>query len=367
MQKGIEIKPPNVNVSGAEYSTDGKCIYMGLYSVRQMGIEANLAILWERERGGPFTSYIDFVKRVSQLAPIPTSHPLFKEFKQPVWDREKNGDLPEQYGIKSVPSTVIQNLIKAGSFSWDDVMPDKDKMACLEKIQKLAKRKKKIDNFEFTVIGETGEVREGKEFNKLERSALEREALNFYVSGHPVSNYTKFLGVMASEGGRIITPSQVQATTAKEAVVILGLLQKKEMKTTKNDKPYLQIKIQDQFCEIILRVWDPLARQIWPLIQEGSMCVIRGTTENDKFREGQIDVYVKYLYTVTSGLPIKGFRADTDDLVVAVCKQIGMVPSAVIPVPNWGIVAHFGDPIMMTPDALEPLRGYENLRLLLAS
>jgi DNA polymerase-3 subunit alpha len=366
MQKGIEIKPPDVNVSRSEYSTDGKNIYMGLYSVRQMGVEANLAIMWERERGGPFAGYIDFVKRVSQLTPIATSHPLFKEFKQPIWDRDKHGDIPDTYNLKSVPSSVIENLIKAGSFSWDDTMPDKDKTACLEKIQKLAKRKKKIENFEFTVIGETVELRFGKEYDKLERSALEREALNFYVSGHPVSNYTKFLGIMASDG-RIITPSQVQNAEAKESVVILGLLQKKEMKMTKNNKPYLQVRVQDQFGEVVMRVWDPLAQQIWPLIQEGSICVVRGGIENDKFREGMMDVYVRNLYTVTGGLPIKGFKADTDDLILSVCRHIGVVPTAVIPVAGWGIMAHLSEPLMMTPDALEPLRGYDNLKLMLAS
>ena len=365
-QKGVEIKPPDVNVSGSEYSTDGKSIYMGLYSVRQMGVEANLAILYDRERGGLFKGYIDFVQRVSKLGPMPTAHPLFVEHKQPIWERDKHGDIPQDYNLKSVPSSVIENLIKAGSFGWDDVMTDKDKMACLEKIQKLAKRKKKVENFEFTVIGETVDLRLGKEYDKLERSAMEREALNFYVSGHPVSNYTKFLSILTADG-RIVTPSQVCNAKPKDAIVILGLLQKKEMKMTKNNKPYLQIKVQDQFGEITMRVWEPLAQQVWPMIQEGSICVVRGSAETDKFREGQMDVYVKSLYTVTGGLPVKGFKTDSQELVLSVCKHIGVIPITVIPVSGYGIVAHLATPLMMTPDMLEPLRGYDNLKLLLAS
>ncbi len=231
---------------------------------------------------------------------------------------------------------------------------------------KKLKRKKKVENFELTVIGETTELREGKEYDKLERSALEREALNFYVSGHPVSNYTKFLNIMSSDG-RIITPSQINNAQAKEAVVVLGLLQKKEIKMTKANKPYLVIKIQDQFGEASMRVWDPLGVQLNPLLTEGSICIVRGQIEHDKFREGQMDVYVRNAYTVTGGLPIKGYRTDSQDVIVSVSRHIGVVPTAVIPVPNWGIVAHLSEPLMMTPDALEPLRGYDNLKLILAS
>jgi DNA polymerase-3 subunit alpha len=366
MQKGIEIKPPDINTSGPWFSTDGKHIYMGLLSVRMMGIEALTGILWERERNGKFESYLDFVRRVCNISPIPTNHDIFVEHKLPEWNHEKNPEIPVEYAIKSVTKTVIENLVKAGSFTWDEMFTDKDKIAIVEKVQKIIKKKKfNIDEYALTVYAETEEIRKGEEYSKLERSAMEREVLNFYVSGHPVTAYAKYIPLLHTEG-RLVTPSQVKQCDIDSAIIILGLLQKKEMKMTKNNKPFVVLRLQDQFGEYSVRVWDPLATAIWPTLVEGAITVVRGTTQEPFFEGGGVDVYVKSVASVANGLPIRGYVVDSPEKIDTVTSKLRVTPVQKADIPGYGIVCHLDRAYGLKPDDLDLFMGMEGLKLALS-
>jgi DNA polymerase-3 subunit alpha len=363
IQRGIDVKAPDINKSGAYFSTDGKTIYMGLLSVKLLATEALIGILWEREVNGEFGGYLDFVRRCCNLTPIPTSHPLFITHKLPDWDYVKKPEVPPSYAVKSVVKTVIENLVKAGTFTHDTVLTDKDKIATLEKIQKLSKKKRTVEDF--VIIGTIAELTTGEDFTRMERSVLEREALNFYLSGHPVSNYSKYMHFVHAEG-KLVTPSQIKSMEIQMGVVILGLLVKKEMKTTKTGKPYAVLKIQDQFGEVSLRVWSPLASEIWPMLHEGGITLVRGVTRADNFRAGEIDVQVYAVATATHGLPIRGFIVDQPEKVSEVIKRLHVEPSSLVEMAGYGMVGHLAQTYALSPDVLDAFAGMEGVRLALS-
>src|SRR5688500_12728972 len=63
-QMGIEILPPDVNVSDHDFVVSGGNIRFGLDAVKGVGYAAVEAIKAAREEGGPFTSLWDFCARV---------------------------------------------------------------------------------------------------------------------------------------------------------------------------------------------------------------------------------------------------------------------------------------------------------------
>lgn len=366
MQKGVEIKPPDINTSGPYFSTDGRYIYMGLYSVKQMGVEALMGILWDREQRGQYTSYLDFIFRACTLPTIPTDHKIFKDIKLPEWNFEKQPEVPPSYQIKSVNKTVIENLVKAGSFSWDTSFTDKDKISVIEKAQKMAK-KKNVDPsmYGLQVMEAVLPTCSGNEFSKMERSALEREALNFYVSGHPVTVYTRYFPTLHAEG-QLITPSQLKNCDLQSAIVILGLLQKKEMKMTKKNKPYLRLMIQDHFGEVGINVWDPLATQVWPGLREGGIVLIRGTTQEPFFDGGGVDLYVRGVHAILNGLPVQGYMVDDPDKVHEVVAKIGIPAGKIASIPGYGTVVHLPQTYAIQPDILDKFVNTTGIKLALA-
>ncbi len=63
---GIPVLPPDVNRSGFDFKVVGEEILFGLSAVKNVGEAAARAILEERERGGPYRSLGDFLKRLPE-------------------------------------------------------------------------------------------------------------------------------------------------------------------------------------------------------------------------------------------------------------------------------------------------------------
>src|SRR5262249_29838721 len=80
---GIEVLPPDANVSGFRFGVTGGTIRFGLGAVKNVGEKAIESIVTAREREGPFVSLADFCRRVD---------------------------------LQLVNRRVIESLVKAGAF-----------------------------------------------------------------------------------------------------------------------------------------------------------------------------------------------------------------------------------------------------------
>ena len=61
---GIPVLPPDINLSEADFTVDGKAIRFGLAAIKNVGRAAVEVILRARDEGGPFPSLSDFCHRV---------------------------------------------------------------------------------------------------------------------------------------------------------------------------------------------------------------------------------------------------------------------------------------------------------------
>jgi error-prone DNA polymerase len=64
-RRGVEVRPPDVNISGAKCSVQGGVVRIGLEYVDSLGEDDAAALVEERERGGPFTSVVELAQRSS--------------------------------------------------------------------------------------------------------------------------------------------------------------------------------------------------------------------------------------------------------------------------------------------------------------
>ena len=62
-RRGVEVRPPDVRVSGAKCRLEGGAVRVGLGYVRGLGEEPARALAAERERRGPFTGIRDLAQR----------------------------------------------------------------------------------------------------------------------------------------------------------------------------------------------------------------------------------------------------------------------------------------------------------------
>ena len=62
-RRGVEVRPPDVNLSAARCALEGEAVRVGLAYVRSLGEEEAAAVAGERERGGPFAGVRELAQR----------------------------------------------------------------------------------------------------------------------------------------------------------------------------------------------------------------------------------------------------------------------------------------------------------------
>lgn len=162
---GLEILPPSINYSEKSFSVvDNKIVY-GLAGIKNVGEVAVAKIIEEREKNGPYKSFMDFLQR---------SNP------------------------KVLNSKLLESLIIAGAFdslkinrpSLLSALPEAVKFAQGIIEDKEIGQMSLFEEFEQDSYNEF-EIPELPDWNILEKLERERELLGFYISGHPLDLYKK--------------------------------------------------------------------------------------------------------------------------------------------------------------------------------
>ena len=174
---GVSVSGPDINESRETFTPviDGATgsIRFGLAAIKGVGDVPAAAVISEREKNGPFTSFRDFATRIDS---------------------------------KTANRRVMENLIRAGAF--DTLGDDRGVLlanldAILREIQELQRdaaigQANMFDMFDEPAAddgagtpsaNDGGPVLEGPPMPLAEKLAHERELLGFYVSGHPMNAY----------------------------------------------------------------------------------------------------------------------------------------------------------------------------------
>ena len=161
-EKNILVLPPDVNKSKVFFSVQGEGVRFGLGALKGVGVGATQSIIEEREKGGEFKSFTDFVYR---CAPF-------------------------------LNKRMLEGLINAGAF--DDFGIYRSRLnavysGVLDRANKSAKQKQSMQMSLFGDILEDNieeiEYPDIPEYETNERLAKEKAVLGVYVSGHPFENY----------------------------------------------------------------------------------------------------------------------------------------------------------------------------------
>lgn len=257
-ERGIGVLPPDINESRADFTVVGDKIRFGLAAVKNVGEKAVEVVIAGRERGGPFRSVFDFCRRVD---------------------------------LSLVNRRVIESLIKCGAFDSTGVSRAR-MMAALDEAMRLGqahqrdRRSNQIDLFGFLedieLRGQNSEKGgEGPEGGFLERYpevqewtaqqalAFEKEALGFYITGHPLDKFERLLKKRTSG-----TVASLKDQPANGEVRVGGMVTALRLRNTRKGERYATFKLEDRsgFIEVI--VWpDVYRRSMEPLSLEDPILV----------------------------------------------------------------------------------------------
>jgi DNA polymerase-3 subunit alpha len=270
-EMGISVEPPDVQVSGAQFTPHGEAIRFGLAAVKNVGGNAIESILKARaEVGGRFASFWEFCEKVD---------------------------------LRVMNSRVIQSLIKAGALdalgSRASLMKAVDK--AMERAQKAQKDAAQGQTGLFGLFNEEpargrGGGRVGDELPRVadweegERLANEKEVLGFFVSGHPLDKYAEKLhnltGVISTAEALERKPPEkrwgTQADPADEILVAGMILGLRVQKSKRDQKQYAQAALEDATGKIELICFSRDYEKLQGQLKIEAPVLVRGVLMGDE-------------------------------------------------------------------------------------
>jgi DNA polymerase-3 subunit alpha len=174
-EMGIRVEPPDVQVSGAQFTPHGEAIRFGLAAVKNVGSNAIESILKARAElasggvGGRFKSFWEFCEKLD---------------------------------LRVMNKRVIESLIKAGALDSLGTRGQLDAAVdkAMERAQKAQRDAAQGQSGLFGLFDETpargrnaDDLPAAADWEESERLANEKEVLGFFVSGHPLDKYAEKL------------------------------------------------------------------------------------------------------------------------------------------------------------------------------
>ncbi len=249
----INLLPPDVNSSRREFTVDGSDVCFGLVAVKGVGDGAIDAIIKAREQGGSFKSLEDFCERVD---------------------------------LKQVNKRAVESLILSGAF--DSLEGHRARhMVNLENIIKAAQSAQaERDRGQMNLFGESAEVMpitptltDAPEYDPLERLKQEKEQLGFYVSGHPLEEYSDIIEYYTTASTQNFVTHPIDAE-----VFVAGMITEVKNLTTKKGDPMAVIGFEDLEGSIEIVVFPGVYKSAGDLV-EGRVVWIRGkVNQNNRNR-----------------------------------------------------------------------------------
>jgi len=245
---GIQVLPPDVNDSIADFRAVGNDIRFGLEAVRNVGLGVVQEIVRTRESEGRFESFQDFVSKV-----------------------------PASVCTKK----VIESLIKAGAFdsfgvSRRALFEAHEDIIAAEVKAKKSKSTGDSDLFGDFDSGETNyKIANLEEWPQRQLLSLEREMLGLYVSAHPLQGAESRLRSSATES--IDSYNTRKNFTDTETVTLAGLITAVEVKTARaSGNIYANITIEDLEGEVTLMIFNKTYLEHVEKLQVDSLVAVRG-------------------------------------------------------------------------------------------
>jgi DNA polymerase-3 subunit alpha len=169
---GLEVKVPNINSSDKVFDVVDGAIQFGLLGIKGLGEIAADELIQERQKNGPYKSFMDFLERVN---------------------------------LSAINKRALEVLIKTGCFDTLGERRSKLLLNLEQAVDYVSKKKEATEFGQVSLFEDSGEkefldfvYEETEDWPELEKLRLEKELIGFYISGHPLEMHKKIIDSLVS-------------------------------------------------------------------------------------------------------------------------------------------------------------------------
>lgn len=252
----IEISPPDVNAGRVGFSVVDNRILFGLAAIKGVGEKAVEKILETRKEAGPFTSLFDVCERIDS---------------------------------SFLNRRSLESFIKAGAFDWTGVARA-ELMEQLEETMRVAQREREkkasnqIDLFGALTSNTGGASLKAKppapEWPVNVKLGYEKEALGFYLTGHPLERFRTELTRLGT-----LTIRDLQSRNEIPQAIVAGVVTLLRLKNTKKGDRYATFILEDMLDTIEVIVWPDTYQRVSAVLASDDPVVVTAKLDvNDERR-----------------------------------------------------------------------------------
>ena len=256
----VEVIRPSINYCYADFKASNNKIFYGLGAIKNVGYEAITNIIVEREKNGKYKSLQDFVKRVNP---------------------------------KDINKLQLEGLVKSGAFDELDInrkkllfsIPDIIKQIKNNYDEKINKQSSLFEN-QITDINDF-KLNENINWTKKELLLEEFKSLGFYISDHPLNEFSNIL-----ENFNVTNFDQFIKDDSQEAMVagtVMSIQEKKSIKGT----PFAIIKFSDNNGEFELFLFSDLLISNREKLKEAESFILTLFKDKNTNETGNVRVNIK--------------------------------------------------------------------------
>ena len=237
----VDVVRPDINECFADFRTEDGKFYYALGGIKAVGYEAISNIIEERSANGKFSSIDDFLNRVNP---------------------------------KDINKLQLEGLVKAGAF--DNI--NSNRQALFDSIPNIITKSKNIfENKSANQIDLFSEDENTKDdiINNIEdwkfeeRLAKEFEAVGFFISDHPLNQFTEiFNDYKINEYTKFILDDEI-----KNSNIAATLLKLQERKTAKGNS-YAVLKLTDLSSVFELFIFSDVLELNREILKEGNSLIL---------------------------------------------------------------------------------------------
>ncbi len=248
-EMGIEILPPDINESQADFTVVEGKIRFGLAAIKNVGIKAVELIIDERNRSGPFENLFDFCMRL---------------------------------GSSKVNKRVLEGLIQCGAMDFTGIHRSR-LFGALDNIIRFCganHNPNQLSMFEALDLSDgTGselfDLPETDEWSEQEKLKREKEALGFYITGHPLLRFGKEIERLVS-----CTIQDLAGISDKTTVRLAGIVSKLTLKRTKRGDRMGIISLEDMTGSVEAIFFPDTFNQFSHILSSEEPILLTGTFEH---------------------------------------------------------------------------------------
>ncbi len=320
-EMGIEVTPPSINISYSDFTVAGGNILFGLSAIKGVGSKAVEDIINARNEEGRFTSIFDFCKRVNLRS-------VNKRVLEQLINSGAMDDAlrPRAALMEMVDTALTISRLDSETKNIDSRKPRKALMVVLDKAMQMGQQSQiEKDTGQLNIFAEEIEddnvlfeeilPQDFMPWNEKEVLDREKEALGFYVTGHPLSKYEKDLKTFTS-----YNLLDIKNLNSGDEIRVGGLITNVQKKFDKRNREMATVVLEDLYSSVTLIIFSSVFPEVAQKLQYEQPVLVKGKLDLDGNEPKIITNEISYLsdikMTETSEIRIKLLLPGMDEELI---------------------------------------------------